>query len=253
MAESDFVFESGEPIDVGNPVENNYVEESGELVSDGDISQFVFISGRGFGAGTVKDGRLTVYDGLSEDDPIITTVGFNIDEQNAPQVGQEIPIGFFSSDGDQKFDNIRAGDGTLIEDFNDCGSVTSYFDSADRGNSGSVPTTDDWQIAGSGDCYLTENNTGLSAHISSSVGAGLQNYPNWGQTVLAEVYVSSGKDAGITLGGDASSWGFRASCAGEQNFFPFEGYAIRGSWVANNIEKDFNVPTGWQLWKLEFF
>jgi len=53
MVDSDFVFEQGEPVDVGNVVENNFTHEQRELVSDGDRSEFVFISGRGLGPGRV--------------------------------------------------------------------------------------------------------------------------------------------------------------------------------------------------------
>lgn len=65
MADSSFIFESGDAVHVGSPVENDYVEEDGSLVSDGDVSEFVFISGRGLGAGELvfyTDYTDTVYE-----------------------------------------------------------------------------------------------------------------------------------------------------------------------------------------------
>ena len=50
---SEFVFEEGDPVHVGSPVENNFVYAEGDLVSDGDISDFSFIEDRGFGASSV--------------------------------------------------------------------------------------------------------------------------------------------------------------------------------------------------------
>lgn len=246
MTDSDFVFLNGEPIDVGNAVENDFVFAGDRLVSDGDVSDFAFIGGRGLGSATVSGGVLTIYDGLSEDDPIITTLNFNINEAEAPSKGTKVPIGFYSSDEAQRYDNIRTGDGTVIEDFDDCNGIDSYFDSAYTGAYGNVSTSRDWNIEGSGDCYLIENNTGLTSRISSSVGAGLQNYPEWGQTILADVYVSSLKDPGITLGGDAAT----------PNLFAYyvkrdSELRIRNSWV-ENVSKNLNIPSGWQLWKLEF-
>lgn len=51
MVDSDYIFESGEAVDVGNPVENNYVKEADGNISDGDESKLAFISSRGFGVG----------------------------------------------------------------------------------------------------------------------------------------------------------------------------------------------------------
>jgi hypothetical protein len=53
MVDSDYIFESGEAIDVGNPVENDYVKESNNDISDSDKSNFVFISDRGLGGEVV--------------------------------------------------------------------------------------------------------------------------------------------------------------------------------------------------------
>lgn len=49
MTQSDFVFERGDPIDVGASVENDFVYESGDIVADGDASDFAFIRERGLG------------------------------------------------------------------------------------------------------------------------------------------------------------------------------------------------------------
>jgi hypothetical protein len=53
MTDSDFVFENGNPIDVGTAVKNDFVFIEGELVSDGDVSDFASIEGRGLGPSDV--------------------------------------------------------------------------------------------------------------------------------------------------------------------------------------------------------
>lgn len=45
-----FVFERGEEVHTGSPVENEFVFASDELVSDNDVSDFAFIRDRGLGA-----------------------------------------------------------------------------------------------------------------------------------------------------------------------------------------------------------
>jgi len=46
-----FVFEEGEGVHTGAPVDNDFVHVEGELVSDGDISKLAFVEDRGIGAG----------------------------------------------------------------------------------------------------------------------------------------------------------------------------------------------------------
>lgn len=66
MVESDFIFEVGEPVDVGAPVENDFSHSRGELLSDGDESDLAFIRGRGLGPGVSED-------------PVFTSVGNSVD------------------------------------------------------------------------------------------------------------------------------------------------------------------------------
>lgn len=59
MADSNFVFERGNAIAVGNAIENDFVHNRGDLVSDGDVSQLTFIQDRGLGAGQTFTIELT--------------------------------------------------------------------------------------------------------------------------------------------------------------------------------------------------
>jgi len=54
MVKSDYVFESGDPIDVGTHGEHDYVYHSGEAVNDSGQSEYVFESGTGLGGGGAK-------------------------------------------------------------------------------------------------------------------------------------------------------------------------------------------------------
>lgn len=49
MVDSTFVFESGDPIDVGSAGENDFVLAGGEQVTDGGVSKTVFEAGTGLG------------------------------------------------------------------------------------------------------------------------------------------------------------------------------------------------------------
>lgn len=53
MPDSDYVFESGEQVNLGSPTENTYVFVSNQLASDGGDSAYTFITGSPLGAGGV--------------------------------------------------------------------------------------------------------------------------------------------------------------------------------------------------------
>lgn len=50
MSGEDYIFENGEPIAIGSPIENQFTHASGELIADGEDSLFTFIEGRGIGS-----------------------------------------------------------------------------------------------------------------------------------------------------------------------------------------------------------
>lgn len=61
MPESDYVFERGEPIQVGSHGEHIYVFSQGEPVTDAGVSEFVFESGTGLGGEVVVEGTSIGY------------------------------------------------------------------------------------------------------------------------------------------------------------------------------------------------
>lgn len=114
MSESDFVFEGHDPIAVGTPIENEFVFERETLVSDGDISDFAFITDRGLGTG-LSTLTVTVF-GPGVDGP---EIGSNSVQTEEPvTIGDRIGWAGLTDVSDIGYmDSLKHIDGTVIEDW----------------------------------------------------------------------------------------------------------------------------------------
>lgn len=91
------LYESGEKVPTGNPIDNNYVYSSGELVDDGGESDFFFISGVGVGSATIlvsqwdaSKGDTLLSDGSVATEP--ETVDEWVDYQETANITGDGPI-----------------------------------------------------------------------------------------------------------------------------------------------------------------
>lgn len=247
MADSDYMFIGGEPIEVGSEGQNDSLFSSGDHVLDDGDSEYVFEEGTGVGIASLTD--VQVYDGWSTDDPLIIEYDIEFNDQ-APAPGTKTSVGFHSSDGNQELERVELEDGTTVEDFNDCRGVDTYFDRGDAGFAGPTNTPSEyWSIVNSNEgCKLRETHFGTSTQISGSVAQdGLQYYPEWGKTTYWYIHVDNDKDPGIILGGDAVTPGFQM-----QYTLSNEQFSTQGDWcdgVRTHVPLDSSdYPAGKQLW-----
>lgn len=114
MVDSNLVFEKGDAVDEGNPVQNNFVYSEGTLVSDGDVSELSFVEGRGLGIGAVVfyTDNSTIYE-LNYDDFSVKrsqSVGFS-----AHGIGGDANVVWVGDDETDEVRKLNYSDFSLIE------------------------------------------------------------------------------------------------------------------------------------------
>lgn len=167
MALSNYVFESGDAIEVGSHGDHSYVYHSGNPVLDSGRSNYVFESGTGLGGQSIQ---VTLSQGGSD---LVTTPVINDSTYRSGGIGW-----FADSQGSNPdsafFNSAKLKDGTVIDDFADgdlseYGGLTSY-----ASVSGGVLEQDPEQSSG-----------GESTAITSK--SGLNYYPQPGDEFTFDV------------------------------------------------------------------
>lgn len=178
MPDSSFVYEKGDPIQVGSHGDHSYVYHSGDPVTDSGESSFVYESGTGIGGGVTL--RLFSDGGDFHEELSFPEV------QNGSVEGIAIHVGYQGNGG--TFDFIRKNDGTIIDDMEDM-DLSEY--------SGDVGAFNIVKSPVKNGTYAVHSSPGNHKEIYSK--SGLNSYPTAGEPFRFWIYAHGGTNRALQV------------------------------------------------------
>lgn len=231
MADSGFVFETGEAIQVGTHGETDFLFHSGDPVVNSGRSSLVFESGTGLGTdvitGTIFDVNGNELETLTLDDNTYSTGG----------IGMRAGL-----DGEGgAWDHARLTDGTIIDDFEDA-DISEY-----QGDTGGFNIVTSPVIEGT---YAVQTNPDSFKEIFSL--SGLNHYPERGEPFRVWIYADTGTARLLVFHfarqADDARYRIGFNPTGDFHIARFDGSSVVNSTVGSAYAQD----GSWYEFKVEW-